>query len=54
MNQVSIHTLKRLLDNSEVIQDMSYESAQQDAEGNKVEARIKVDKKDEMRVIAYI
>ena len=33
---------------------MSYEAAQEDAEGNKLEARIKVDKKDEMRVIAYI
>ena len=33
---------------------MTYEEPQQDEDGNAVKERIKVDKRDEMRVIAYI
>lgn len=46
--------LRGLLDNSEIIQNMTMEEPEVDDEGNEVRQRIKVDKKDEMRVIAYI
>lgn len=46
--------LRSLLDNSEIIQNMTMEDPEVDEEGNEIRQRIKVDKKDEMRVIAYI
>ena len=52
--QTSINMLRGLLDNSEIIQNMTMEEPEVDDEGNEVRQRIKVDKKDEMRVIAYI
>ena len=39
---------------SEIIQNMSLGDTEVDDEGNEVQQKIKVDKKDEMRTIAYI
>jgi len=50
-DQVATRTLTHLLDNSEVIQSVvSYEAG----EGDQASTQLKVDKKDEMKVIAYI
>jgi hypothetical protein len=54
MHLVSTKTLKHLLDNNEILQNVSYQDVQVDEDGNEVEANIKVDKKDENRIIAYI
>lgn len=48
---VSARSLAHLLDNSEIIQNVYTEV---DDEGNQVTTKVKVDKKDEQRVIAYI
>lgn len=54
INLTSTRALKHLLDNNEYLQNVSYNNAQVDEEGNEIEGAMKVDKKDENRVIAYI
>jgi hypothetical protein len=54
MHLVSAKTLKHLLDNNEILQNVSFQDVQVDEEGNEVASTIKVDKKDENRIIAYI
>lgn len=51
---VSTKTLKHLLDNNEILQNVSFQDVQVDEDGNEIQANIKVDKKDENRIIAYI
>ena len=52
--QTSTKTLKRLLDNTEIISNMTLEEPEVDNEGNEIKQKIKVEKKDELRVISYI
>ena len=54
MHLVSTRALKHLLDNNEILQNVSFQDVQVDEDGNEVQANIKVDKKDENRIIAYI
>jgi len=51
VNLVASNTLKHLLDNAEIIHNIQYDI---DEEGNEIQSSIRVDKKDEMRVIAFI
>jgi hypothetical protein len=54
INLTSTKALKHLLDNNEILQNVSFNEAQMDEDGNEIEGDIKVDRKDENRVIAYI
>ena len=54
INLVATRTLKHLLDYNEILQNVSYQDVQVDKEGNEIASTLKVDKKDENRIIAYI
>jgi hypothetical protein len=43
-----------LLENAEIISNLTLEEPELDDEGNEIKQRIKVERKDELRVISYL
>lgn len=53
-NMALQQTLKKLLENPEIIHSVSFQETYQDEDGNEKQAKIQVDKKEENRIIAYV